>query len=427
MANVNFYLKSRVDSNGERLIYLFFSYAGNRFKYSTGLKVAPEYWNEEKQQVRETAKLGVGLARGYNEQLKQMARTVEEIQLKYLNGGKVITPDELRAQMDIATGRAKGSPKHGLFAFVEQFIEERAASPKYRAESIKVYRALLEKLKGFARQRGKHRFEFKDITPEFWERFRDYLYSLNLAENTVHKQISTLKTILNAAGENPELEAAGIYKNTRRLGVTKEAVQKLYLNLSELQNLFELDLSANPRLARVRDLFLIGAFTGLRFSDFTKIRPEQFRKVDGVEVIQIDTQKTGERVIIPVHPYVRAILARNGGQPPKGITNQKMNEYLKELGALAGLNEPLIIAKTIGGTKTAKSLRQYELLSTHTARRSFATNAYKEGVPSLAIMKITGHRTEAAFLRYIQISKEENAVLMAKNAFFQISPLRVAK
>lgn len=427
MANVNFYLKSRVDSNGERLIYLFFSYAGNRFKYSTGLKVAPEYWNEEKQQVRETAKLGVGLARGYNEQLKQMARTVEEIQLKYLNGGKVITPDELRAQMDIATGRAKGSPKHGLFAFVEQFIEERAASPKYRAESIKVYRALLEKLKGFARQRGKHRFEFKDITPEFWERFRDYLYSLNLAENTVHKQISTLKTILNAAGENPELEAAGIYKNTRRLGVTKEAVQKLYLNLSELQNLFELDLSANPRLARVRDLFLIGAFTGLRFSDFTKIRPEQFRKVDGVEVIQIDTQKTGERVIIPVHPYVRAILARNGGQPPKGITNQKMNEYLKELGALAGLNEPLIIAKTIGGTKTAKSLRQYELLSTHTARRSFATNAYKEGVPSLAIMKITGHRTEAAFLRYIQISKEENAVLMAKKAFFQISPLRAAK
>jgi integrase len=425
MANVNFYLKSAVGS--ERLIYLFFSYAGNRFKYSTGLKIAPEYWNEDKQQVRESAKLGIVLARGYNEQLKQMSRAVEEIHIKYLNSGKVITPDELRAEMDIATGRAKGSPKRGMFAYIEQFIEERDASPKFRPESVKVYRALLVKLKGFARKRGKQRFEFKDITPDFWERFRDYLYSLNLAENTVHKQISTLKTILNTAAENSELDAVGIYTNTRRLGVTKEEVQKLYLNLAELQNLFELDLSANPRLARVRDLFLIGAFTGLRFSDFTKIRPEQFRIVDGVEVLQMDTQKTGERVVIPVHPFVREILSRNGGQPPKGITNQKMNAYLKELGELAELNNPLIITKTIGGTRTAETFRQYELLSTHTARRSFATNAFKEGVPSLAIMKITGHRTEVAFLRYIHITKEENAVLMAKNAFFHISPLRAVK
>lgn len=425
MANVNFYLKS--GGGSQRLINLFYSYNGYRFKYSTGLKVAPEHWNEEKQQVRETAKFGVGLARAYNEQLKELARTVERIQVEHLNKGKVITPDELRAAVDIERGKVKVSPARGMFAYFEQFIEERAASPKYRPESIKVYRALLAKLKDFARLRGKIRLEFKDVTPEFWERFRDYLYSLNLAENTVHKQISTLKTILTAAGEIPELKAADVYKNTRRLGVTKEAVQKLYLNLSELQTLFELDLSATPRLARVRDLFLIGAFTGLRFSDFSAIRPEQFRKVDGVDVIQIDTKKTGEQVVIPVHPYFREVLARNGGQPPKGITNQKMNEYLKELGELAGFNETLIITKTIGGAKIAKTFRQHELLSTHTARRSFATNAYKEGVSSLSIMKITGHRTEAAFLRYIQISKEENAVLMAKKAFFQISPLRAAK
>lgn len=425
MANASFYLKS--GGGSQRLIYLFYSYSGYRFKYSTGLKVAPEYWNEEKQQVRETAKLGIGIARAYNEQLKQLARNVEQVQVEHLNKGKVITPDELRAAVDIKTGKAKVSPARGMFAFIEQFIDERAASPKFQEGSVKVYRTLFVKLKEYARTKGKQRLEFKDITPEFWEQFRDYLYSLNLAENTVHKQLRTLKTILLDATEKGATGAAEVYTNTKRLGVTAEAVQKLYLNLSELQTLFELDLSANPRLARVRDLFLIGAFTGLRFSDFSAIHPEQFRKVDGVEVIQIDTQKTGEQVIIPVHPYVRAILARNGGQPPKGITNQKMNEYLKELGALAELNEPLIIAKTIGGTKTAKTLRQYELLSTHTARRSFATNAYKEGVPSLAIMTITGHRTEAAFMRYIQISKEENAVLMAKNAFFQISPLRVAK
>jgi len=104
-----------------------------------------------------------------------------------------------------------------------------------------------------------------------------------------------------------------------------------------------------------------------------------------------------------------------------------MNEYLKELGELAGFDEVFIDSKKRGGVKVAQPFRRCELLCTHTARRSFATNAYKEGVPSLAIMKITGHRTEAAFMRYIQISKEENAVLLAKNAFFKLSPLRFAK
>lgn len=430
MASARFYLKSG-GSGPERLVYLFFSYKNNRLKYSTGLKVLPEFWNEEKQQVRETAKFGTDLARAYNEQLKELSRNAEKIYLDHSNKGKVISPDELRAELDIVTGRAKVAPARGLFAFIEQFIERRTASPKYRPESIKVYRALLEKLKDFSRLRGKRGLDFKDITPEFWEQFRDYLYSLNLSENTVYKQITTFKTVLSSALDSTEFQTAAEevqrIPKTGKLGVSKEEVPKIYLNLSELQTLFELDLSAMPRLARVRDLFLIGAFTGLRFSDFTQIRPEHFRKIEGVEVIQIDTQKTGERVVIPVHPYVRAILERNDGQPPKGISNQKMNIFLKELGELAGLTEPIIITKRLGGTKVTQMFQKFELLSTHAARRSFATNAFKEGVPSLSIRKITGHRTEAAFLRYIQITKEENAILMAKNKFFNLSPLLVAK
>jgi integrase len=424
MATTNFYLKSGKSS--ERLIYLFYSYNGYRLKCSTGLSINPEYWNPNKQQVKETASFGVGLARNYNERLKELARTVERVQLEHLNAGKLLSPSELRDELNKVLGKAKPASR-AVFAYMEQFIEAREQSPKYRPESLKIYRTLFKRLKSFAAKIGKQQLEFSDITPEFWEKFRDYLYSLNLAENTVHKQITTFKTILNAAAENPETGADSAYMNTRRLGVSKEATQKMYLNLEELQILFSLDLSTAPRLARIRDLFLIGAFTGLRFSDFTKIRPEHFQTIEGVEVLQIDTQKTGERVIIPIHPYVREILNRNGGEPPQGISNQKMNAYIKELAQLAGFCEQVIISQKRGGTKVADTFKRYELISTHTARRSFATNAYKAGVPALSIMKITGHRTEAAFMRYIQITKEENAVLMAKNAFFQLSPLRVAK
>lgn len=422
MATANFYLKSNPGS-GERLVYLFFSYNSNRLKYSTGQKIEPPYWNEEKQRAKETRKFPQYPE--FNAFLQNLENEAFNIYRRALNEGKIPTLEEFRAELDKYTGRAEIAPQKGLFAFIEQFIEERAASVNYRPESIKVYRAIYAKLKKFAGARGKKRLDFSDIDIDFWERFRDYLYGLNLTENTVHKQITTLRTILNEATEKTGVEV--VVRPMKKLGVSKEPVQKLYLNLSELQTLYELDLDNNPRLSRVRDLFLIGAFTGLRFSDFTQIRPEHFQTIEGVPVFQIDTQKTGERVVIPIHPYVRAILERNGGQTPRGLSNQKMNAYLKELGELAGLDEVFVDAKKRGGVKVAKMFRRYELLCTHSARRSFATNAYKEGVPSLAIMKITGHRTEAAFMRYIQISKEENAVLMAKNAFFNLSPLRVAK
>ncbi|MCF8238274.1 MAG: site-specific integrase [Saprospiraceae bacterium] len=423
MANVRFYLKTSKGSNPERLILLYYTYNGNRFKYSTGLSVHPDQWNPDKQQVREIAKFDISLSRQYNERLRELSRTVEKIQLERLNQGEIITPDELRAELNNIAGRSKESKAKGLFAFIEEFIDTRDASPKYKVESIKVYRALYGKMTEYAKSKRKARLDFTDITPEFWVSLRDFLYNLGLSENTVHKQITTLKTLLNAAKESTyygeEATKAYLIPSTRKIGVSKEAVQKIYLNMDELKHLYDMDLSNNERLDRVRDLFLIGAFTGLRFSDFTRIHPDHITKIDGQDVIRIDTKKTGERVVIPIHPYVKAILAKYGGKPPKGISNQRMNSYLKELGKEAEMDEPFIVTKKIGGEKTSDTFKKYELICTHTARRSFATNTYKEGVPTLAIMQITGHRTEASFMRYIQVTKEENAVLLAKNNFFK--------
>ena len=104
---------------------------------------------------------------------------------------------------------------------------------------------------------------------------------------------------------------------------------------------------------------------------------------------------------------------------PRQITNQKMNEYLKDLGELLKFEEDILIVKTKGGKREETVFKKYDLISCHTARRSFATNSFKAGVPSISIMKITGHTTEKSFLQYIKISNEENAVLMAQNSFFK--------
>ncbi len=194
------------------------------------------------------------------------------------------------------------------------------------------------------------------------------------------------------------------------LKVSWEEVHNVYLNESELAHLWALDLSNQPRLERVRDLFLVGCWTGLRFSDFTNLRPEN---IIG-SIAQIQTQKTGEVVTIPIHPIVRQILNKYSGNLPREISNQKMNGYLKEISQLASFDEKGIATITKGGSKTSSFKAKWERVSTHTARRSFATNQYKAGFPSILLMKITGHKTEKAFLKYIKVDQEEAAQQLAK-------------
>ena len=95
---------------------------------------------------------------------------------------------------------------------------------------------------------------------------------------------------------------------------------------------------------------------------------------------------------------------------PPTISNQKMNDYLKEIAKkVDSLKVPVEVEGIKGGLKTTEQKQKWELVTTHTARRSFATNVYKSGFPAISLMKITGHRTEKSFLLYIKVTPEENA------------------
>lgn len=166
----------------------------------------------------------------------------------------------------------------------------------------------------------------------------------------------------------------------------------------------ELDLSSNPRLDRVRDMFLMGCYTDLKFSDLSQLKIENLQK--GKRVIKVRTQKSDETVVIPIGNIVNRLVYKYEGHFP-GISIDKMNEYLKELGKLAGFTAPVEIIYTKGGEREV--LKKWELITVLTARRSFAMNTYLQSVPTISIMKITGHRTEKSFLQYIEISQEDNA------------------
>jgi hypothetical protein len=113
------------------------------------------------------------------------------------------------------------------------------------------------------------------------------------------------------------------------------------------------------------------------------------------------------------------ILEKYEGIPPRSASNQKMNIYLKELARAAELNDSVIVQEQKGNIKFPKTFFKHQLITTHTARRSFATNAFIAGIPAISIMKITGYKTEKAFMQYIRISQEENALKLASHPFFK--------
>ena len=275
--------------------------------------------------------------------------------------------------------------------------------------TIKGYRSLYNVLKEFSNQNRKYKkLDFKDIDLDFYLDFQKFLSDKKqMAVNTIGSRIKNLKAILNHAteyGVNNKLD----FKK-KRFKILKEETDAIYLTVNELNILESLELNHNSKLDRVRDLFLVGCWTGLRFADFSKIKSENIDKDEHGEFIEVQTQKTGKTVVVPILPTVQRIVSKYDGQLPKSISNQKMNDYLKEIGQLAGFDSIESKTLTKQGIKVTINKTKSDLMTTHTARRSFASNNYLAGMPTISIMAITGHSTERSFMRYIKLTPREHA------------------
>ena len=133
-----------------------------------------------------------------------------------------------------------------------------------------------------------------------------------------------------------------------------------------------------------------------------------------MKTFELRQNKTGKKVVIPLHSTVKEILNKYNGKLPKPMTNQKFNVYLKQAAKKAEINEPCKKTVLEEGLRVEKTVKKHEIISSHTARRSFCTNAYKDDIPSLAIMAISGHKTERAFLKYIKTDAKEHAEIFYK-------------
>lgn len=409
-------IKSKEKLKRETAIQLIIRWSNNKLKFSTKLSINPEYWEMDKEKDNFQRAKRVKQFPTYSEfnaRLNKIKFDAEDVFRRYVNDhNQEPTVEVLRTLLNtklnmITIGQVD------LFSFIERYIEEAKIKTNqntgrtFSSNTIKLYKNSFNHLKAYAVDKRK-KIDFATIDLDFYQDLIEYLTKTKkLATNTIGGIIKDLKTFLNEATER------GINKNiaykSKRFRVISEQTDSVYLNEKELGDIYKLDLSKNKRLERVRDLFLIGCYTGLRYSDFTQIHPENIKG----QFIHITTQKTNEKVVIPFHSVVASIIKKYKSRLPESISNQKMNDYIREFTKIVtSLKTKVSLKTTKGGIVIHTTHPKHELVSSHTARRSFATNAYLQGVPSFVIMGITGHRTEKAFLKYIKITSSEKAKIL---------------
>lgn len=367
--------------------------------------VPAKQWSEAKQRVLYSHPQ----AEIINQALDLLAKQVSDAYFKSRVSGVRLTDAAIREA--IAPGSPAPRRSVDFKTFFAEFIRKRKAEGTYSPWTIKHYVNCFNRLREFEAFRGDE-IHFDSIDLKYLEDFRLWLLKRNLAANSIAKHFRVLFTLLNYA----KRKNIPVKTSFEGFSVRETASHHIYLSVSELDRLVAAKAGFGDRLRNAVDLFLIGCYTGLRYSDFSLLRLENIRNVQGVDMIFIRQQKTGDEVVIPVHPVVRAILA--AGLPHR-ISGQKLNAYIKEACQLAGITDKIVHYYNQGGRMRSEVVEKWELVSSHTARRSCATNLHIAGVESRLIMRLTGHKKESTFNRYIRIDNEEAALLLSRTEFFK--------
>jgi site-specific recombinase XerD len=410
MANILFKLRKEESAKPQSIVLIHWFAESKRLYYPTGLKILPKHWHLEKMRVRDV--IAATGKDAINSRLNELQAAADEYLITLRAKGKNVTKELLKSFLDKFTGKIDNSDDKTFHGFVSAFLEGNKTRTNSSTGKIIAYKTQREHertyqlIKDFEKAKNKDiRLDFDDITLEFYADFTAYLQSLDLSVNTIKHKIQTIKTWLNEATEK-NINTNNQYKSKRFKAVSEEN-EEVYLTENELMQMYNFT-ELSESLTRVRDLFLIGAFTGLRFSDFTSITADNIK--DGK--LHIEQQKTGKPVSVPLHPIFSDIWKKYDGNLPRVISNQKFNEYIKKVCQLAGIDSKEEKGITKGGKRLKHTYKKYELVSSHTARRSFATNLYLSKFPPLSIMQITGHKTESAFRKYIKATTEEHADLL---------------
>lgn len=400
MARIIFYLQSKKSPAG---IYVRLRQGAEiDAKAKTKLAINPEDWSAAKGQPKnlkdesfkrinsELNKLRMALLAHYNDSVNKVA-----ISSGWLKN--FITPPE-----EIAAVPNK------LLDYFEYYLVHKENSVKGSTNSkIRVIQRLLER---FQRETKKEYF-ISDVSPDFKLTFEKYCLSDGYSHGTIVRALKYIKTMCNHAKRN------GISVNRLLDEVSIKPAKRekpIFLNIEELALIEKAKLDDKDYLLNARDWLIISCYTGQRVSDFMNLNKDQIRYENKRPIIEFTQKKGNKRIALAIHPIVIKYLAKNDGDFPRPISDQKYNEYIKEVCKLSEIKQK--ISGSIKDKKTNRNIEgeyeKWQLVTSHIGRRSFATNFYSH-IPTPLLMAATGHATEKQFLEYIGKIDVSSAIHLA--------------
>lgn len=376
-------------------------------KKSTGILIETKNWQSDRSKKNyQRLKTKDGQSVQINRNLDKWEAGIRELFYLFVGANKRCpTKQEITLIIDEVISGNKQEKSFGMLDFIESFITSarNRFNPRTKKNisdsTIQVYRRTLSLLNQFF---DKNKFEpyFESFDLSVYQAFRDFLYEeKGMGMNTVGKHIKDVKTFAQEAFEQGvEINRAF---SSKHFVVPHEERDKVYLSEDEITKVFNLNLTNNRRLEQVRDLFVFECFTGLRFGDLSRVEHDNVFESDGRMFLTVLMTKGNREVTVPIYDHSRLILEKYNFKIPT-LSNQKYNEYIKEVCALV---PDLHITVSLNGN----SYEKFSQISSHTARRSFASNAYLRGVPVHTIMAVTGHRSESSFKLYLRLSSVDHA------------------
>lgn len=431
------------DVKKPQIVYMVMRWNKNRYRYSTKFKVMEKDWDNKKGLFHKmTSKTTprnivdidkIAADKRIDESNLYLAEIKKAVSTEYydlLKKNTIPTKEHLKSFLDKWTGRIV-EEKPNFWNFIRQYIED---SPKrldprtgkfigYR--TIQEYKTTENVLKEFEKENNE-KIDFDNININTLIDFNSFLTTVKKIKrvdkktkqiielpyslNNIAKHLDNFKQFLRAAASKKIAFDMSVLEDKESKPIREESYN-VYLNKEELKVIEKLVLDPFSRLDKARDLFLLGCYTGMRVSDYNNLKPHNIKE----ETIDVFQAKTGIRTIIPIHRTVKKILSKYSKTGLPKLSNQKLNDYIKEVCQKAGIEEHSEKQTTKGGAKVSIVKPKYEMVSTHTARRSFASNMVRDGLPIASIMAITGHTKETTFRKYVKLSNQEHADILAKH------------
>lgn len=375
----------------KRSIRIIVFHGGKKYKKNTGLIIDPNLWSQSARTLQSKCK-----DRKVLEKLRAIDLRLLEME------GAVSDGADIGSAIEYALTGERRRPEEVSRPTFWQYFREWGERPSPVRRQRRLYPNVIAKLMGT-------REDWEQIDTAYYFRLCRRMDEYGCSVNYKGAIIAKLKLVMNE-GYKQKFHRNEEFRQFRRMSEVPETIA---LTRDELEALWTCDTFTQME-RKAADLFIIGTLSVARWEDYSRLTMDNVS--DGM--LNYEQLKTGRTVILPASPRLVECLRRNGGRAPV-LSQQKFNEAIKRACRKIGMTAKLHVSRSRGAVRVSEAKERWEMVSSHTARRTGATCLYLSGVPIKRCMLLSGHTTESNFLRYVRVSKEENAAMLAGNEFFR--------